>query len=47
MAVAVIGLEGIVVATTPDGVLVCRKDRAQDVRRALQEIRTRSGERFT
>jgi mannose-1-phosphate guanylyltransferase len=47
MAVAVIGLEGIVVATTPDGVLVCRKDRAQDVRRALQEIRSRGGERFT
>lgn len=47
MAVAVIGLEDIVVATTPDGVLVCRKDRAQDVRRALQEIRARGGERFT
>lgn len=47
MAVAVIGLEGVVVATTPDGVLVCPKDRAQDVRRALQAIRDRGGDRFT
>ncbi len=30
MAVAVIGLEGVVVATTRDGILVCPKDRAQD-----------------
>jgi mannose-1-phosphate guanylyltransferase len=47
MAVAVIGLEGVVVATTPDGVLVCPKDRAQDVRRALQQLRERGGDRFT
>jgi len=47
MAVAVIGLEGVVVATTPDGVLVCQKERAQDVRRALDEIRKRGGDRFT
>lgn len=47
MAVAVIGLEGVIVATTPDGVLVCAKDRAQDVRRAVAELRARGGERFT
>jgi mannose-1-phosphate guanylyltransferase len=47
MAVAVIGLEGIVVATTPDGILVCAKDRAQDVKRAVTELRRRGRERFT
>jgi mannose-1-phosphate guanylyltransferase len=47
MAVAVIGLEGVVVATTRDGVLVCPKDRAQDVRRAVAELRKRGRERFT
>ncbi len=47
MAVAVVGLEGVVVATTPDGVLVCRKDRAQDVRRAVRALRERGRDRFT
>jgi len=47
MAVAVIGLDGIVVATTRDGILVCAKDRAQDVRRAVAELRKRGRERFT
>lgn len=47
MAVAVVGLEGVIVATTRDGILVCPKDRAQDVRRAVAELRKRGGERFT
>jgi mannose-1-phosphate guanylyltransferase len=34
---AVIGLENLVVVDTPDALLVCRKDRAQDVRQ-LQEV---------
>ena len=47
MAVAVIGLEGVVVATTRDGILVCPKDRAQDVKRAVAELRRLGRERFT
>jgi len=47
MAVAVVGLDGVIVATTPDGVLVCPKDRAQDVKRAVAELRRRGRERFT
>jgi mannose-1-phosphate guanylyltransferase len=47
IAVAVVGLEGVIVATTRDGVLVCSKDRAQDVRRAVGELRKRGRERFT
>lgn len=47
MAVAVVGLEDAIVAVTKDGVLVCRRDRAQDVKRAVAALRERSGERFT
>jgi mannose-1-phosphate guanylyltransferase len=47
MAVAVVGLDGIVVATTRDGILVCPKNRAQDVRRVVAELRQRGRERFT
>jgi mannose-1-phosphate guanylyltransferase len=47
VAVAVVGLEDVIVATTPDGVLVCRKDRAQDVKKAVAELRRRGRERFT
>lgn len=47
MAVTVIGLDGVIVATTPDGILVCAKDRAQDVKRAVAELRRRGRERFT
>ncbi len=47
MAVAVVGLDGVIVATTADGILVCPKDRAQDVKRAVAELRRRGRERFT
>lgn len=47
VAVAVVGLEGVIVAATPDGVLVCAKDRAQDVKKAVAELRRRGRERFT
>lgn len=41
MAVGVVGLENVIVVTTEDGVLVCRKDRAQDVRRVVAELKRR------
>lgn len=40
-AVAVVGLKDLIVATTPDGILVCHKDRAQDVKKAVTELRNR------
>jgi len=43
-AVAVIGLEDVVVVDSGDAVLVCRKDRAQDVRQAVEELRRRGRE---
>jgi mannose-1-phosphate guanylyltransferase/mannose-6-phosphate isomerase len=43
--VATIGLRGFVVVDTPDAVLVCPKDRAQDVKKVVDGLRKRkSGE---
>ncbi len=39
-AVAVIGLENIMVISTPSGVLVCPIDRAQDVKKAAEAAKT-------
>jgi len=39
--VAVIGLEDIVIIETEDALLVCRKDRAPDVRRVVEELKKR------
>lgn len=41
VAVGVIGLEGVVTVVTEDAVLVVPKDRAQDVRRVVEELRER------
>ena len=45
-AVAVIGVENLIVATTPDGILVVPKDRAQDVKRAVVALRDAKKEKF-
>ncbi len=42
MAVGVLGLENIIVVVTEDGVLVCHKDRAQDVRQVVAELKQRN-----
>jgi len=39
--VATIGLQNIVVVDTPDATLVCRKDRAQDVKKIVEELKKR------
>ena len=41
MAVSVIGVEGLAVITTHDAVLVIPKSRAQDVRKAVEELKKR------
>lgn len=43
--VAVLGLEDVVIVDTPDAVLVCRRDRAQDVKRLVDELKGRGDER--
>lgn len=39
--VATIGLKDVVIVATEDALLVCRKDRAQDVRRVVEELERR------
>jgi mannose-1-phosphate guanylyltransferase len=44
--VAMLGVEDLVVVDTPDAILVCRKDRAQDVRLVVDELRRRGLRRY-
>ncbi|MBN2208159.1 MAG: mannose-1-phosphate guanylyltransferase [Candidatus Coatesbacteria bacterium] len=39
--VAIVGLEDVVVVDSDDAVLVCKKDRAEDVREVVQELESR------
>ncbi len=41
MAVSVIGMENVIVVVSKDGILVVPKDRAQDVRHAVAELKAR------
>ena len=41
MAVSVIGVDGLVVVTTHDAVLVVPKDRSEEVKKAVEELRRR------
>jgi mannose-1-phosphate guanylyltransferase/mannose-6-phosphate isomerase len=42
--VATIGLNNMVVVDTPDATLVCSKDRAQDVKKVVDELKKRKAE---
>jgi mannose-1-phosphate guanylyltransferase len=44
--VALVGVENLVVVDTPDAVLVCRRDRAQDVRLVVDQLRRRGMARY-
>lgn len=44
--VAVLGVDDLVVVDAPDAILVCAKDRAQDVRLVVDELRRRNLERY-
>ena len=46
MAVCVIGMENTIVVTSADGVLVCPKDRVQDVRKAVEELKKRNAKQL-
>lgn len=37
--IAVVGLEDIVVVDTPDALLVCKKDRSQDVKKVVEDLK--------
>jgi len=42
--VAVVGLENVVVADTPDATLVCAKSHAQEVKQVVEILKTRGGD---
>jgi len=42
--VATVGLKDLIVVDTEDAVLVCARDRAQDVRRIVEQIKDKGGE---
>jgi mannose-1-phosphate guanylyltransferase len=44
--VAVVGLDGLVVVATKDAILVCPKDRAQEVRDVVAELERRGQDRY-
>lgn len=44
--VTTIGLEDMVVIDTPDALLICRKDRAQDVRDVVEQLKAKGWEQY-
>ena len=44
--VAVLGLRDLIVVDTPDAVLVCPRDRAQDVKSLVDELKERGEEGY-
>ena len=38
--IAALGLKGIIVVDTPDALLVCSKDRAQDVKKIVEQVKS-------
>ncbi len=44
--VATVGLKDIIVVDTPDVVLVCHKDRAQDVKKIVEELKNKGKEKY-
>ncbi len=44
--VAVLGLRDLIVVDTPDAVLVCPRDRAQDVKALVDELKERGEEGY-
>ncbi|MBI2984666.1 MAG: mannose-1-phosphate guanylyltransferase [Candidatus Kerfeldbacteria bacterium] len=44
--VATVGLEQMIVVDTPDALLICPRDRAQEVKRLVQELERRSLHRY-
>lgn len=46
MAVAAMGMDDVVLITTDDGILLCPRERLQDVKKIVKEMRSRFGEKF-
>ncbi|HEY6569746.1 MAG TPA: sugar phosphate nucleotidyltransferase [Candidatus Limnocylindrales bacterium] len=44
--VVTVGLEGVIIVDTPDALLVCSRDRAEEIKPVLDEIARTAGERY-
>jgi mannose-1-phosphate guanylyltransferase len=44
--VVTVGLEGVIIVDTPDALLVCSADRAEEIKPVLDEIARTAGERY-
>lgn len=46
MAVGIVGMENIMVVASEDGILICPKDRAQDVRKVVDDLKLRKAKQL-
>jgi mannose-1-phosphate guanylyltransferase len=44
--VVTVGLEDVIIVDTPDALLVCRRERAEEIKQVLDEIARTAGERY-
>lgn len=44
--VVTVGLEDVIIVDTPDALLVCHRDRAEEVKQVLDEIADKAGEKY-
>jgi mannose-1-phosphate guanylyltransferase len=44
--IVTVGLEDVIIVDTPDALLVCRSDRAEEIKSVLEEIARTAGERY-
>ncbi len=42
MAVGVVGMKNVIIVTSPDGILVCAADQAQNVKRVVSELKVKN-----
>ncbi len=44
--IATVGLKGMIIVDTPDALLICPKDRSQDVKKIVQELREKAKHKY-
>ncbi len=44
--IATVGLKGMIIVDTPDALLICPKDRSQDVKRIVQELKDKAKHKY-
>jgi mannose-1-phosphate guanylyltransferase len=44
--VVTVGLEDVIIVDTPDALLVCARDRAEEIKPVLDEIARKAGDRY-